>query len=65
MLLYVKALGMSILIGILIFLLMFIGTGKDQLLGSVIMALLGFFGGFISFLYEKSIIGRLNRLIKK
>ncbi|MEB7835210.1 hypothetical protein [Staphylococcus equorum] len=44
---------MSILIGILIFLLMFIGTGKDQLLGSVIMALLGFFGSFISFLYEK------------
>ncbi|WP_432740795.1 hypothetical protein AAA450_09310 [Staphylococcus equorum] len=65
MLLYVKALGMSILIGILIFLLMFIGTGKDQLLGSVIMALLGFFGSFISFLYEKSIIGSLNRLIKK
>lgn len=65
MLLYVKALGMSILIGILIFLLMFIGTGKDQLLGSVIMALLGFFGSFISFLYEKSIRGRLNRLIRK
>lgn len=53
MLVYVKALGMSILIGLLIFLLMFIGTGKDQLLGSVIMSLLGFFGSFISFLYEK------------
>ncbi|OEK65298.1 hypothetical protein AST01_12965 [Staphylococcus equorum] len=53
MLVYVKALGMSTLIGILIFLLMFIGTGEDQLLGSVIMSLLGFLGSFISFLYEK------------
>lgn len=65
MLLYVKALGMSILIGILIFLLMFIGTGKDQLLGSVIMALLGFLEVLFLSCMKKSIIGRLNRLIKK
>ncbi|WP_253721378.1 hypothetical protein [Staphylococcus sp. NAM3COL9] len=51
---------MSLLIGILIFLLMFIATGKEQLLGSVMMSLLGFFGSFISFLFEN----RHNKEVK-
>ncbi|HLR18606.1 MAG TPA: hypothetical protein VK115_01660 [Staphylococcus sp.] len=51
---FCKALGISFLIGSLVLLLMFIATGKDEYLGSIIVAIVAFLGNFISFYYERN-----------